>query len=346
MTLGFRPPARASLARGGVRALQLILLPGGVLGLLALVYYLGAGSIAAALSRITWEQFVLVGIVHGVSVLVDTLGWRYTLVANRPSFQRLLAAKSAGEAVNVLSALGSVGGEAVKAWLLRRDLSYEASVPSLILAKTAEVVAQTLLLVVGIWIAWTTGMGGPALLTGMAYLLLAQVIGVGGFVGVQVAGVVGKAGRALAWTGVGGLGHAHRLDDALRGFYRDEWRSFLLSVGLHFAGWLIGAVEALLILRSLDLPASLPTATVVEALGAGVRFATFFVPASLGTLEGANAAAFTAFGWAAGAGLAFTLVRRARQAVWIALGVAILVVMGRTRAVAIEPVGPLPSDAH
>ncbi len=346
MTLGFRPPARSSLLRRGAGALQLILLPGGVLGLLALVYYLGAGSLAAALNRITWGQFVLVCVVHGVSVLVDTLGWRYTLVANRPSFHRLLAAKSAGEAVNVLSALGSVGGEAVKAWLLRRDLPYEASVPSLILAKTAEVVAQTLLLVVGIWLAWTAGTVGSALLTAMAYLLLAQVIGVGGFVGVQVAGLVGKAGRVLAWAGVSDLGQAHRLDDALRGFYRHEWRAFLLSVGLHFAGWLIGAVEAVLILRSLELPASLLTATVVEALGAGVRFATFFVPASLGTLEGANAAAFTTLGWAAGAGLAFTLVRRARQAVWIALGVAILIVMGHTRGVAIQPAGPLPSDAR
>jgi hypothetical protein len=76
-----------------------------------------------------------------------------------------------------------------------------------------------------------------------------------------------------------------------------------------------------------------------------VRFATFFVPASLGTLEGANAAAFAAFGWTASAGLAFTLVRRARQAVWIGVGVAILFAMGTTRSPAGERVRPVPSAA-
>jgi hypothetical protein len=90
----------------------------------------------------------------------------------------------------------------------------------------------------------------------------------------------------------------------------------------------VGVVEVLLILRALHVPASLVTATVIEALGTGVRFATFFVPASLGTLEGANAAAFAALGWAASDGLAFSLVRRGRQAVWIGVGLAILGAVG------------------
>jgi hypothetical protein len=98
-------------------------------------------------------------------------------------------------------------------------------------------------------------------------------------------------------------------------------------------------------LTSLALPASLATASVIEALGSGVRFATFLVPASLGTLEGANSAAFTAFGWSAGAGLAFTLVRRGRQAVWIGLGLVLLLALGTTRAPAKEAAEPLPSGA-
>ena len=45
----------------------------------------------------------------------------------------------------------------------------------------------------------------------------------------QLAGVVGRAGRALAWLGADRTGHAQRLDDALRRFYRREWRWFLAS---------------------------------------------------------------------------------------------------------------------
>ena len=87
------------------------------------------------------------------------------------------------------------------------------------------------------------------------------------------------------------------------------------------------------------------TATIIEALGTGVRFATFFIPASLGTLEGAYAAAFTAFGWTAGDGLAFSLVRRARQVVWIGVGLVILLAMGATRMVGKETAEPVSARA-
>jgi len=55
--------------------------------------------------------------------------------------------------------------------------------------------------------------------------------------------------------------------------------------------------------------------------------AAFLVPASLGALESANAAAFASLGLGAGAGLAFTLARRAREAVWVAIGLAGLFAM-------------------
>jgi uncharacterized membrane protein YbhN (UPF0104 family) len=321
-----------------MRFVRGLLLLGGALGLVLLVRHFGLESITSALTRVTWWQLGLICLVHGVGMILDTIGWRFTLVAARPPFHRLLAARCAGQAVNVVTALGGVGGEAIKAWLLRRDLPYEASVPSLILAKTAEVVGQTLLLLTGILVAWVTGSVGGALLRPMVYLLAVQVIAVSGFILVQVAGGVGRIGRLLTW--VGGGGGTRRIDGAVRGFYRSHWRALVLSIGFHFASWLVGAVEALLILWSLHVPASLVTATVIEALGTGVRFATFFIPASLGTLEGANAAAFAALGWAASDGLAFSFVRRGRQVVWIGLGLAILVAMGATRATAGAPAAP------
>ncbi|MGH7267677.1 MAG: lysylphosphatidylglycerol synthase domain-containing protein [Candidatus Rokuibacteriota bacterium] len=328
-----------------MQVLRVILLAAGVVALVALVLHVGAGPVGQALATMTWWQFALICLVHGVGVLADTVGWRCTLTGDRPPFRRLLAVRCAGEAVNALTALGSVGGEATKAWLLRRDVPYQASIPSLVLAKTALVVAQALLLVVALVVGWTTGIAGPALLAAMATLLLIEVVGVGGFILVQHAGIVGKAGRLLAWAGVSAVVRPERLDDAIRDFYRREWRWFALSGAAHFAGWLVAVVEGFVILRCLALPASLAAATVLEGVGSGVRFATFFVPASLGTLEGANAVAFGAFGWGAGAGLAFTLVRRARQAVWIALGAAILFAMGAPRALARERGRPLPSGA-
>jgi uncharacterized protein (TIRG00374 family) len=318
------------LLHPGMRIVRVLPLAGGLLALALLIRHFGLESITVALGRIAWWQFVLVCLAYGLSLTLDTLGWQFTLVVDRPGFSKLLAARCAGQALNVVTALGGVGGEAIKAWLLRREVPYERSVPSLILAKTAEVVAQSLLLVTGLAVAWATGVVGWALIGPMCSLLAVEVICVTGFVLVQVTGGVGRVGRILTRLGAGRV--VRRVDTNVRKFYRAHWRSFLLAVGCHFAGWLVGVIEVLLILWSLRVSASLVAALVMESLGTGVRFATFFIPGSLGSLEGANAAAFAALGWAASDGLAFSLVRRGRQAVWIGLGLAVLGVMGVSRA--------------
>jgi uncharacterized membrane protein YbhN (UPF0104 family) len=311
-----------------MRALKIVFLALGVCLLGALVYRVGADPILETLRRLTWWQFVLVCLPYAVVMVVDTLGWRFAFAADRAPFTRLLGARLAGEALNVVTAVGAVGGEAAKAWLVRRDVTYEESVPSIIVAKTTITMAQALFLLIGLGVAWLTLPLTTEVLRGMLWLLLIEVVAVGGFFGFQLSGLIARGGRLLALVGVvGDSAHAETLDRTLRDYYRTRWRRLALSLGFHLVGWLLGAVEALVMLWALSVNSSLATATVIEALGSGVRFATFLVPASLGPFEAANAASFGALGFGAGAGLAFSFVRRARQAVWIALGIVVLVVM-------------------
>lgn len=298
----------------------------GVLVLVVLVYRIGSDPIVEALRRLTWWQFVLVCVPYALMMAVDTLGWRYAFARDSAPFARLYAARVVGEAVNIVTALGQVGGEAVKVWLLRRDVSYQESVPSVVIAKTTITMAQALFLAVGIVVAWAALDVGAGMLQAMLWLLLVEVVAVGAFLGVQVSGLVARGGRLLRLLGAGDA-HAATLDRALRDYYRHEWGRFALSVGFHLMGWLLGVVEALVMLWALGIDASLVVATVIEALGSGVRFATFLVPASLGAFEGANAVAFDALGLGAGAGLAFSFVRRARQVVWILVGLAALLAL-------------------
>jgi membrane protein DedA with SNARE-associated domain len=93
---------QSAKSHGGrvTRALSVLLVAGGVGGLIVFAYLGGAESLASALTRITWWQFLLVCAVYGVGVIADTLGWRYALGRDQtPRFLRLLAAKCAGEAV-------------------------------------------------------------------------------------------------------------------------------------------------------------------------------------------------------------------------------------------------------
>lgn len=309
-----------------MKVIRAVLLVGGLVVLAFLVARVGIESVVSVLNRLTWWQLVLICLPYGLIMAVDTLGWRYAFISNPPPYLRMLAARTAGEAVNIVTALGSVGGEAVKVWLLRPAVPYDESVPSVVIAKTTSTMAQTLLLVVGLVLAVTTLTVAADVIWAMLALLGVELLLVGGFFVTQVAGLVRRAGRLLAWSGlIENASAAEDLDARLRRYYRENWRRFVLSVTFHFGGWSLGALEVLVMLYVLDIPVSMATATVIEAVGSGVRFASFLVPGSLGVLEGANTGVFAALGLGASAGLAFSLVRRARQGVWIGIGLIVLV---------------------
>lgn len=312
-----------------MKSFRLVLFAAGIAVLVWLVAHVGTAEILASITRVTWWQFALICAVHGLAVCADTLGWRYAFARTRVPFGTLLAARTAGEAINLVTALASVGGEAVKAWMVRRQVPYEESVPSVIVSKTAGTACQAIFLVLGLIAAFAMVSWTSTIMVTMLWLLLVEVLAIAAFVAVQLSGLVGRAGRLLRLLGLGRADlSVGRLDEKLRGYYREERMRFLASVGWHCIGSALGVLETLIIMRSIGLAASAPVALLVDSLGAGIRFATFLVPASVGALESGNAAAFGALGLGAGAGLVFSLVRRARQVVWIGLGVCVLVVMG------------------
>jgi uncharacterized membrane protein YbhN (UPF0104 family) len=219
---------------------------------------------------------------------------------------------------------------------------YRESVASVIIAKTTITLSQALFLAMGVAAALALAVDAR-LVRAMLWLLLVELIGAGGFLAVQIAGLVTRGARLLErFKKLQAFAAAENLDRTLQSFYRREWRRFALSVSFHLLGWIMGVFETWLFLRVLQIPASITTALVIETLGSAVRFATFFVPGSLGALEGANTAAFAALGFGAQAGLAFSLLRRLRQVVWIGLGVVVLLLArARMRLAPEAPARPL-----
>ncbi len=82
----------------------------------------------------------------------------------------------------------------------------------------------------------------------------------------------------------------------------------------------MSALETYVILLCLGSPVSLELALIIEAIGTGVRFASFMVPAHIGVLEGGHVVTFVALGLSPAAGLSFMLVRRVREATWVGVG--------------------------
>ena len=287
-------------------------------------------AIFGSISRLGWRLAVIACFPFAIITAFDTLGWYFAFLHPRVPFRTLLAARLAGEAFNLTTPTASLGGEAVKAWLLRRRVPLDESVLSVVVAKTTIMIGQGLFLLVGIVITWLAAPPDSRLLGWMLWLLAVEVLAIVGFLLAQIQGGFGWVPRVLGRIGLGRSRHREtvaRLDRGLAWFYRKEPRRLALSIGFHFIAWLLGSLEAYLILNFLGLEVSLETATIIEALGTAVRFATFLVPASLGALEGGFVATFTALGLAPSAGVAFGLARRVREVVWIAVGFAIFAVI-------------------
>lgn len=290
-------------------------------------------AIVGSIVDLSWRLAVILCFPVVLVTVFDTLGWRYAFLRD-VGFRALYASRLAGEAFN-LTTPAAVGGEAVKAWLLKGHAPLEASLASVIVAKTTIMTAQGLFLILGLVMAWSSILRGSVLLYGMLWLLGLEAVALALFVLVQTRGMLGWVGRRLDRLGVvSGRSTLGRVDDTLGRFYMTAPRRLALSIICHFAAWFLGGVETWLILKFLGIEVSLATATVIEAFGSAVKVATFLIPASLGALEGGFVATFVALGLTASTAISFSLVRRVREVVWIAIGLAVFAVM-RPR----EPIG-------
>ena len=91
----------------------------------------------------------------------------------------------------------ALGGEAVKMWLLRGHAPLDERLLSVVVAKTTILIAQGLFLLFGTVLAWLVVPPDSALLGGMLWLLLLEVLVVGVFVVAQTKGMLGRGQRFL-----------------------------------------------------------------------------------------------------------------------------------------------------
>src|SRR2546425_3159962 len=103
-----------------MRFVKRLLLLAGVILLAVLVPRVGAEPVLATLRALAWWQFIVICLPYSVIAAVDTLGWRFAFARGGAPFWRLYGARLAGEALNVVTAAGSVGGEGGEARLVRR----------------------------------------------------------------------------------------------------------------------------------------------------------------------------------------------------------------------------------
>ena len=304
--------------------LRTLFVVAGVFVVVYLIAQVGPDAIVDAFRTLSWRLLLVLVFPTCLAVVVDTFAWRFTFPSPPRPFGRLVGVRLAGEAVNLVTPTAAVGGDLVKAYLLRPGVALRDSLASVIADKTTSVVSQVLLLLVGLIIGGLLLSLSPAVLLTMAGSLVVEILCVAGFVIVQLRGVIGGGGRLLAKLRMPPSSEHQAVldgtDRVLRSLYVEHDRGLLASVLCHFLSSTLGTFEIYLVVRFLGIPISLPAAFTIGAFGTAVKFFSFMVPASLGALEGGNVAIFAAFGLGGAVGLSYTLVRRLREIVWVAAG--------------------------
>ena len=314
-----------------VRALRPLAVLAGVLIVVWLVWEIGISTLVSELQKLSW-RLPLILLPQVVTNLFKTEAWRLAFPRRRPKFGLLFPVRLAGEAVNETTPTATMGGDALKAYLLVRagsGVPIEEGFVSVVVAKTTLVASLAAFIGSAFLLALAFADVSRSMLTLLGLLSLYMAASTAGFAWAQRRGMFRMGGRALAWMGLGervAVG-AERLDAGLSWYYRERRAQAAAVLGLSFVGWATGALETWLMLYLLDSPVSLMTALIIEAGATGVRAVGFLIPGSIGVLEGGLVGIFAMLGLGSGTGLAFSVARRFREGVWILAGYACLAVM-------------------
>lgn len=321
--------------------LRYVLLALGLLTLTLLIWHIGPGRIYDAAVQLGPLALIIILIPSVLMYVVEAYGWRVTLGSSAETvpFWRVLVIRTAGEVVNMTTPTAYVGGEPLKAYMLRKHgVPMVEALASVVIAKTTMTIAEVLFIVLGIalgfWILGSQGSSGQMVAAGLLSVGL-LAFGIAGFVLVQRQGLFMWILAMLRKLNlrIGFLEareeQLQSLDETILRFYRHHRKAFYASTGLFFLGWMAEALEVYVIISYLGGPASLCSAIAIGGLSVFIKGGTFFIPGSLGTQDAGNLLLLTTFGYSDVTGITFALLRRFRELLWIGLGVLCLAVMGK-----------------
>ncbi|MEE9201549.1 MAG: flippase-like domain-containing protein [Candidatus Brocadiales bacterium] len=313
--------------------LKIILLAMGLAGFSFMLYKLDAHAVYTDISQLGWKFFIIL-LPYIFVFALDTAAWSYAFHERnfKLSFYGLFGARMAGESINGITPSGYLGGEPVKAYLLKSyDVPLVDGMASVVISRTIMTIAQALFVLIGIGVALCRVQQDTGLLLS---------IGVGtALFGLPLLFLISISKRKGLFTAVYNLlkrfnikirfleekeEHLKELDENIAEFYGTNKKGFYLCFIYYFLGWFAGVIEVYLILTLIGVPIDPFDALIIESLFTVARTAASFIPASLGGQEGGVLLIFLALHLTMQAAMSFCVIRRIREALWIAMGLWVL----------------------
>ena len=260
---------------------------------------------------------------------LDTMGWRmaFRKEVKLPNLWRFFLARQAGEAINYTTPSAYIGGEPVKAMVLKRryGVNIVDGLSSVVIAKTTLFLSKVVFLLMGVVLALRFLRLSSLIATGILWTF----IGVLGlfvvFVLLQRKGLfmLGlKIARKLKLSEMfeDKQAHLEEIDRTIGNFYLNDRLRLFGSFLFHLSGWIAGMIEVYIILYFMGVRVDWVRAFVIEVFMKTANSAFFFVPAAIGVQEGAGYAVLAALGIGGEVGVALSIIKRIRELSWAGFG--------------------------
>ena len=287
----------------------------GLLGGCLLVWLLSrldVSSVFSALNHAGWRGFGAI-VAAGLLLTLCLSSGLYPLVSEHVSLATVFLTRQVRDSAGDILPFTQLGGVAAG----MRALILSGARPSFAIAAamvdmTTELLAQSLFILLGLFLAAPAMRANPHWAPYLGWLVAGTGLFAAGILGFALTQLAGShmAEKSLSPASFGASAAAFR--EAVHTLYRRRAR-VALSVALHLFGWCASGLWLWVVFWVLGYRLAPSSAIAVQALLEGLRSATVFIPAAIGVQEAGYAALAPLFGLGPEAGLAASLLRRARD---------------------------------
>ena len=313
-----------------MKLLKLVIPISGILLLGYLIGSLGSDQIVRHLDVLKWT-FPQVLILALSWHITNSIAWRFAFMpdCSIPSIVTLFKGKLAGEAVSQITPLANLGGEPLKAYLLRKTTPSSDALAAVVVNKAAQTLTGIAFSALGLSLVLLNSnlpLDIPAPVQIGLITLMTLTVAVMLFVWKKQTHLFSSILQLIRKFGMSTtnieqkMDNARRIDAQIQKFYKSHKLRFTLVLIFHSLGWMLGACETYVILRALEPSFDFPIAFLITSLTVIINTLFVFMPSNIGVLEGGQVFLMTTLGINPAIGLSLGITKRMRKTFWLVLG--------------------------
>ncbi|HLP17561.1 MAG TPA: lysylphosphatidylglycerol synthase transmembrane domain-containing protein [Bacteroidota bacterium] len=316
------------------RRFTLVLMVIGLGVLASMVMHLGVGAILANVDKVKWWFVPIVGI---WGIVYACNAWAiYILIGQKHeglTFVSVLLATVSSFAINYITPFLNLGGEPYRAAVLKPIIGGHRAVSAVVSYNIVRMMGHCVFwLCAGvIAIVWVP-MSPTALL--LLSILLFGILGLFlAFAMMQKHGFLERiwmrfarffsVGKRRTWFEAKAMA-LHDIDARMKIIYSENPKAFKKAIAVETVSRLIATFEFVFIMEGIWGHPSYRDALLLNGASSLVLNMLFFIPFELGTREGSLILTLHLIGYQAELGIFIGLINRARELVWILIGLALM----------------------